>query len=96
MNEDSMKELERLRKQISQQEKMASLGLLSAGIAHEIQDDLNNDQAGDPSSPVVIHRQDNQDPVGQYELLYDLQLYFERCYISNVEVCHINKCLLPL
>ena len=26
MNEDSMKELERLRKQISQQEKMASLG----------------------------------------------------------------------
>ena len=36
MNEDSMKELERLRKQISQQEKMASLGLLSAGIAHEI------------------------------------------------------------
>jgi len=62
----------------------------------DIQDDLNNDQAGDPSSPVVIHRQDNQDPVGQYELLYDLQLYFERCYISNVEVCHINKCLLPL
>ena len=41
-------------------------------------------------------RLDNQDPVGQYELLYDLQLYFERCYISNVEVCHINKCLLPL
>ena len=41
MNEDSMKELEHLRKQISQQEKMASLGLLSAGIAHEIQNPLN-------------------------------------------------------
>ena len=41
MNEDSVKELERLRKQISQQEKMASLGLLSAGIAHEIQNPLN-------------------------------------------------------
>lgn len=41
MNEDSMKELERLRKQISQQEKMTSLGLLSAGIAHEIQNPLN-------------------------------------------------------
>lgn len=38
---DSQKEIERLRKQISQQEKMASLGLLSAGIAHEIQNPLN-------------------------------------------------------
>lgn len=41
MNDDCMKELERLRKQISQQEKLASLGLLSAGIAHEIQNPLN-------------------------------------------------------
>lgn len=41
MDDNSMKELERLRKQISQQEKMASLGLLSAGIAHEIQNPLN-------------------------------------------------------
>lgn len=38
---DEMQELERLRKQVSQQEKMASLGLLSAGIAHEIQNPLN-------------------------------------------------------
>lgn len=35
------KEIEYLRKQISQQEKMASLGVLSAGIAHEIQNPLN-------------------------------------------------------
>lgn len=41
MNDDCMKELERLRRQISQQEKLASLGLLSAGIAHEIQNPLN-------------------------------------------------------
>lgn len=41
MNENSQKEIENLRKQISQQEKMASLGLLSAGIAHEIQNPLN-------------------------------------------------------
>lgn len=42
MNEkNTQKEIERLRKQISQQEKMASLGLLSAGIAHEIQNPLN-------------------------------------------------------
>ena len=41
MDDNSMRELERLRKQISQQEKMASLGLLSAGIAHEIQNPLN-------------------------------------------------------
>ena len=41
MDDNSRNELERLRKQISQQEKMASLGLLSAGIAHEIQNPLN-------------------------------------------------------
>lgn len=34
-------ENEHLKKQLSQQDKMASLGLLSAGIAHEIQNPLN-------------------------------------------------------
>ena len=41
MNKNTQKEIEKLRKQISQKEKMASLGLLSAGIAHEIQNPLN-------------------------------------------------------
>ena len=41
MNEESYQELARLREQIAKQEKMASLGMLTAGIAHEIQNPLN-------------------------------------------------------
>lgn len=39
--EDPNKEIERLRLQVSNLEKLSSLGLLSAGIAHEIQNPLN-------------------------------------------------------
>lgn len=38
---DSQSEIDYLKQQLSKQEKMASLGLLSAGIAHEIQNPLN-------------------------------------------------------
>ena len=34
-------DIETLRQQLKQQEKLASLGMLSAGIAHEIQNPLN-------------------------------------------------------
>ena len=36
-----MTELEQLKQQLEKQEKLASLGMLSAGIAHEIQNPLN-------------------------------------------------------
>lgn len=39
--EDRSKEIERLQLQIKNQEKLSSLGMLSAGIAHEIQNPLN-------------------------------------------------------
>ena len=36
-----MTEIEKLRKQLHQQQKMASIGMLTAGIAHEVQNPLN-------------------------------------------------------
>ena len=39
--DDPNKEIERLRMQVSSLEKLSSLGMLSAGIAHEIQNPLN-------------------------------------------------------
>ena len=36
-----MEQIEQLQEQLKKQEKLASLGLLSAGIAHEIQNPLN-------------------------------------------------------
>ena len=36
-----MEQIEQLKQQLRQQEKLASLGMLSAGIAHEIQNPLN-------------------------------------------------------
>ncbi len=41
MENDTLKQIENLKQQLQQQEKLASLGLLSAGIAHEIQNPLN-------------------------------------------------------
>jgi signal transduction histidine kinase len=38
---DLKKQIEHLKKQIKEQERLASLGMLSAGIAHEIQNPLN-------------------------------------------------------
>ena len=48
--EDQSKEIERLRLQVKNLEKLSSLGMLSAGIAHEIRSTLSSISVSCPLS----------------------------------------------
>ena len=69
-------ELEKLREQLRQQEKLASLGMLSAGIAHEIQNPLNfvinfskmSEKLLDDLTEIVEENEDRMDPADQEDL----------------------------
>ena len=55
-------EINQLREQLQKQEKLASLGILSAGIAHEIQNPLNFVINFSKMSDKLLRRQRRQTP----------------------------------
>ena len=87
--ETQQQELELLKQQLKQQEKIASLGMLSAGIAHEIQNPLNfvinfsklSDKLLKDLTEIVEDNKDKFDPADREELddiVADLQENMEK------------------
>lgn len=102
---DSQSEIDYLKKQISKQEKMASLGLLSAGIAHEIQNPLNFVINFSVSSARLL--QDLQDIIDEsadafseekrdelHEILTDLQRNMQKIEANGNRASSIIKGIL--
>ncbi len=76
---DTMTNLRSTQDQLIQSEKMASLGQLTAGIAHEIQNPLNFVNNFSESSIELLEEvETTTDPVEQKELISDVKLNLEK------------------
>lgn len=76
---DTMTNLRSTQDQLIQSEKMASLGQLTAGIAHEIQNPLNFVNNFSESSIEMLEEvETSTDPVEQKELISDVKLNLEK------------------
>ncbi len=75
---DTMTNLRSTQDQLIQSEKMASLGQLTAGIAHEIQNPLNFVNNFSESSIELLEEIETADPEEQKELISDVKLNLEK------------------
>ncbi len=92
---ETLENLERTQTQLIHQEKMASLGMLTAGIAHEIQNPLNFVTNFSESSKELIHEINlSSDEKEKQELMADLTMNIEKISSHGKRADNIIKSML--
>jgi two-component system NtrC family sensor kinase len=92
---EAMQHLEQTQTQLIHQEKMASLGMLTAGIAHEIQNPLNFVTNFSESSMEIIREiKEEKDDAEKEHLMQDLNMNIEKIHHHGKRADTIIKSML--
>lgn len=88
---DTLKELRTTQRELVHSDKMASIGLLTAGVAHEINNPLNFIQAGIYSLRNVMTYEDHEQEMLVKQVIEHMQLGVERVSGIVTSLNHFNR-----